>query len=341
MGRRFRYISELGEKQLVDYRYTGSDNSLVYVYFCSPLADFLVRFLPLWLAPNVITLTGLALSVSGHLLVLIYAPTFKETCPGWVWFTLSLCTFAYQTLDNMDGKQARRTSSSSALGLFIDHGVDSVNIVLSSQNVMALLQLGHRPTMWACLAVWTATSTPFFFATWEEHFTGSLYLGLFNGPTDGVLIVCASYMLTAFRGQDFWNQPFVLHFSTAECIIAFYLVCVAFTLLANIHSVWVHCMHRGGFTAAIALTMPFLGHLLLGCVAMHEEANLRLFFSFLGFFFLILVLLGPFASLKFSYAVQGHSSNWPMFVKTSTSPIVGWCSCSSSSSLTAPFRVQG
>ena len=298
MGRRFRYISELGEKQLPAYRYTGSDNSLVYVHFCSPLADFLVRFLPLWLAPNVITLLGLALSLSGHLLVLIYAPTFKETCPAWVWITLSVCTFAYQTLDNMDGKQARRTSSSSALGLFIDHGVDSVNIVLSSQNVMALLQLGHWPTMF-CLAVWTTTSTPFFFATWEEHFTGSLYLGLFNGPTDGVLIVCASYLLTAFRGQDFWHEPFVLHFSTAECIIGFYLFCVLFTLLANIHSVWRHQKRVGGsFKAAMALTMPFLAHLLLGCVAMREVANLRLFFWFLGFFFLILVLLGQ-VTLKF------------------------------------------
>ena len=36
---------------------------------------------------------------------------------------VSVCTFVYQTLDNMDGKQARRTGTSSPLGLLMDHGV--------------------------------------------------------------------------------------------------------------------------------------------------------------------------------------------------------------------------
>jgi phosphatidylglycerophosphate synthase len=39
---------------------------------------------------------------------------------------------AYQTLDNLDGRQARRTGSSSPLGLLFDHGVDALNVTLST-----------------------------------------------------------------------------------------------------------------------------------------------------------------------------------------------------------------
>ena len=35
--------------------------------------------------------------------------------------------FVYQTLDAIDGKQARRTNSSSPLGELFDHGCDSLS----------------------------------------------------------------------------------------------------------------------------------------------------------------------------------------------------------------------
>jgi phosphatidylglycerophosphate synthase len=35
--------------------------------------------------------------------------------------------FMYQTLDAVDGKQARRTGSSSPLGQLFDHGCDAIN----------------------------------------------------------------------------------------------------------------------------------------------------------------------------------------------------------------------
>jgi phosphatidylglycerophosphate synthase len=35
--------------------------------------------------------------------------------------------FVYQTLDAIDGKQARRTGSSNALGELFDHGCDSMS----------------------------------------------------------------------------------------------------------------------------------------------------------------------------------------------------------------------
>lgn len=47
--------------------------------------------------------------------------------PGWPLLLAALGLFAYQALDAIDGKQARRTKSSSPLGELFDHGCDSVS----------------------------------------------------------------------------------------------------------------------------------------------------------------------------------------------------------------------
>ena len=46
---------------------------------------------------------------------------------GWIPLALAITMFMYQTLDAIDGKQARRTGSSNALGELFDHGCDSLS----------------------------------------------------------------------------------------------------------------------------------------------------------------------------------------------------------------------
>ena len=46
--------------------------------------------------------------------------------PSWVYFLSGLAVLLYLHLDCLDGKQARRTKSSSPLGQLFDHGADSV-----------------------------------------------------------------------------------------------------------------------------------------------------------------------------------------------------------------------
>lgn len=48
--------------------------------------------------------------------------------PSWAYYICALGLFTYQALDAIDGKQARRTNSSSPLGELFDHGCDCVSI---------------------------------------------------------------------------------------------------------------------------------------------------------------------------------------------------------------------
>lgn len=47
--------------------------------------------------------------------------------PTWAYLACALGLFIYQSLDAIDGKQARRTNSSTPLGELFDHGCDSLS----------------------------------------------------------------------------------------------------------------------------------------------------------------------------------------------------------------------
>ena len=90
--------------------------------------------MPLWLAPNLITFIGFLLIIISVILVICYDVTFKGIVPSWVFIICGINLFIYMTLDAIDGKQARRTKSSSPLGQLFDHGCDSfiigINLLL-------------------------------------------------------------------------------------------------------------------------------------------------------------------------------------------------------------------
>lgn len=114
----------------------------------------------------------------------------------------------YQTLDNVDGKQARRTGTSSGLGELFDHGIDSLNCTLASLLETAAMGLG---TSYAGIFTALCPCLPMFFSTWETYHTHTLYLGYVNGPTEGLLIACAVMVISGIYGPGIWGTPIVDH----------------------------------------------------------------------------------------------------------------------------------
>lgn len=105
-------------------------------------------------------------------------------------------------MDNIDGKQARRTGTSSGLGELFDHGIDSLNCTLASLCETAAMGLGPSKT-----GAFTALvpCLPMFFSTWETYHTHTLYLGAFNGPTEGLIIACLAMVVSGYLGPQIWQ----------------------------------------------------------------------------------------------------------------------------------------
>lgn len=191
------------------YAYKGTDASLVYKHALGPLANLLIHAAtPRWLAPNAITLAGLLVGLSSQaLLVATCTPSSvaSATCraPSYLYAYDAIAVLAYQTLDNMDGKQARRTNTSSPLGLLLDHGADALHAASGAIAASTVFQC----TPWGLYAKFVCTVLPFYLATWEESHVGSFALPVVNGPTEGLLMLALLKALTAVVGPEWWLAP--------------------------------------------------------------------------------------------------------------------------------------
>ena len=191
------------------YKYSSVDKSPTSKYILTPYWNFLTTLFPLWVAPNLITLTGLSFIIINIITILIVMPDLVGPGPSWLYASCALGLFMYQSFDNVDGKQARRTKSSSPLGELFDHGIDSLNCTLGGIVLNACLGFGSTPRGAVIVIV---SAWPMFISSWEQFHTGTLYLGFFNGPTEGILIAVACMLLSAVYGPQFWANPAYVNF---------------------------------------------------------------------------------------------------------------------------------
>lgn len=183
------------------------------------LWNWVVQFCPLWVAPNLITIVGLAINIFTSLLLIVYCPTATEVAPWWATFLCSLGLFIYQTLDAIDGKQARRTKTSSPLGELFDHGCDSLSTVFVSVASCCAVQLGRYPAwmLFQCLC----GSTLFYCAHWQTYVSGTLQFGWID-VTEGqivVMLVMLASSLASFFSIDLWAVSIIFSLNQLVTIL--------------------------------------------------------------------------------------------------------------------------
>lgn len=197
-------LSQQALVHLKSYKYSSVDKSLISQYVLRHYWNGFVQLLPMWLAPNMVTLLGFFFIIGNVLILQIWIPDLIGPGPTWVYYSFAFGLWMYSTMDNVDGKQARRTGTSSGLGELFDHGIDSLNCTLGSLLETAAMGLGAT-----YIGAFTAMIPvlPMFFSTWETYHTHTLYLGVFNGPTEGLIIASAIMAVSGYYGPDIWKKP--------------------------------------------------------------------------------------------------------------------------------------
>ncbi|KAJ5124829.1 uncharacterized protein N7515_008654 [Penicillium bovifimosum] len=191
---------------LKSYKYSAVDKSFISRYVLKHYWNAFVEVVPMWMAPNMVTLLGFMWIVANIFIIEIFVEDLVGPGPAWIYFSFALGMWMYSTLDNVDGKQARRTGTSSGLGELFDHGIDSLNCTLASLLETAAMGFGSSE-----LGAWTAIvpCLAMYFSTWETFHTHTLYLGYFNGPTEGLLIAIGIMVASGIWGPGIWSQPIV------------------------------------------------------------------------------------------------------------------------------------
>lgn len=163
-------LTEAGVGNIVHHKYTAGrytklDNVL------NPMWFHLTNLLPMWLAPNAVSAIGTSFNLLSYIVSANASYDFSKAYPGWLLVFNGVCLATYYTLDCMDGKQARRTNSSTPMGQLFDHGLDC----LGNLSQISLLQgIFGIPASRPFLALQGTIQIGFYQAQLEEYYTGTL-----------------------------------------------------------------------------------------------------------------------------------------------------------------------
>ena len=195
------YITEKGLSTLKAYKYRSGLSGFLDRVVMTPFWEYCVTLVPSWVAPNLLTVISLFSASLAYLLLALYTPAFKGRPPSLAYFVAAALMFVYQTLDAIDGKQARRTGSSSPLGQLFDHGCDAVCAVFHGLFLAATINAGS--SVLALLALYFAI-VPFFVSNWEESATGVMRFGVL-GVTEAQFTSMGVLLATGVLSPALWE----------------------------------------------------------------------------------------------------------------------------------------
>merc|ERR1719442_327118 len=231
--------------------------------------NWFVTLVPLWVAPNLITMAGLTVNIVTSLVLVTYCPTATEPAPRWATFLCGVGLFIYQTLDAIDGKQARRTKTSSPLRELFDHGCDSLSTVFVSIASSCAVRLGLYPgwMLFQCLCA----STLFYCAHWQTYVSGTLTFGTID-VTEGqivVMLVMITSSVESFFNLDIWTSS-LYFFSLNQLTTMFGGLCGLYSMFktdGTIDKIFTGGAGKAGSTVAGASVLSPASPLLLAVIA--------------------------------------------------------------------------
>lgn len=169
-----------------------------------PFWTWLARYVPERVAPNAITLSGFGFVALALAVTLAFCPALVGRAPAWVYAFDALAVFAFQTFDALDGKQARRTRSSSALGNWLDHACDVGAMQLTMLTVACSLNLraGGLTTFLIASVVFNN-----YVVHWETKHTGTLVMDSGTSIYEAQVTLMGLHVVTLLVGPEVWGRP--------------------------------------------------------------------------------------------------------------------------------------
>ncbi|XP_074660741.1 cholinephosphotransferase 1-like isoform X2 [Tubulanus polymorphus] len=234
-------------KRLADHKYSSEGVSIIEPYL-QVFWRWLVEQIPLHWAPNALTSVGLFINVATSLLVFYYSPDAIQPAPAWVYLITGFGLIAYQSLDAIDGKQARRTGSSSPLGELFDHGCDSISTVFVTVSGCACIGLGTHPILlfYQCIV----SSLLYYTAHWQTYLSGTLKFGLID-VTELQCGIVLMYLISAIFGNQIWQYTIpVINLDVNACMAFIGVPLSAFILYGHLGTLMKGGVGKNGATVA-------------------------------------------------------------------------------------------
>jgi len=247
-----RFLSKSGLENINGHKYKPSELTPLDQAL-RPWLDWLVEFFPMWLAPNLVTFSGVGPVLISLCLLFWQCPTTAELVPRWILLLFAVAASFYIIMDALDGKQARRTGSSSPLGQLFDHGVDCMTMLPYSMFGASAVGVSAGRLLLSCQM---AAHMGFFLAQWQEHHTGIMAtkfgpIGVTEVGFSMAALVMVGGLIEPQTRQDFAAGPFVSGVSTSDAFAYVWIASASVASLCSLGTVFSHLWKRDGVSAIL------------------------------------------------------------------------------------------
>ncbi|SBS98949.1 ethanolaminephosphotransferase, putative [Plasmodium malariae] len=180
------------------YVYKSSGHSILDNLF-DAYWNLCVKLIPKSVTANMLTLIAFLCSTIAFLIMYLFDISNKKN--DYIFLYISFFLFMYQTLDALDGKQARRTNTSSPLGQLFDHGCDSITSVFfvnSSTSGIHVFGNGEEPRK---------NAYSYMYLYWIEHYTKVYNTSLGSiGVTESDIFIIALCVVRGIKGAAIYES---------------------------------------------------------------------------------------------------------------------------------------
>ncbi len=198
------------------YAYQCKDYSLLTPVFKKIFVTPLIGFIPWAIPANIITI------VSNCFFYIALYLSFDQQVLGKLNFiVIPILLFAYLVGDHLDGAQAKRTGTGSALGEFCDHYLDAFN---NGFLMLIIFNLFSITNIWLVAAVVLLSYVAHVVVFYEQFKTSWLIfekLGSLEGVILGCLIIIAGFFAPVY---NLYQMELMLGFTSMEVILI--LICL-------------------------------------------------------------------------------------------------------------------
>ena len=195
-------LSKRDLETIKHYKYSTNDATPLEKYCFNHFWEYIANnCIPDWMAPNLLTLLGIIFPMASLFAVCLMNPSFEDTMPHWLCFLCFFANFWYQTIDAIDGKQARRINNCSPLGQLLDHNLDQISI--TAQMVACCSLMKFHGNIWAIMMSAPATFSAHYSIEYRMHFTKFHAYHVGNiGATEQLVLVMLFNLIPCFFPQS-------------------------------------------------------------------------------------------------------------------------------------------
>jgi cytidyltransferase-like protein len=227
------FLTQIEKANIANWQPKFEDRSIT-TRLLSPFWDWIVRYVPGNVAPNVLTLSGLLCLVHAYYLCFMYMDLFPRT----ISIIAVFLAFASQTLDAIDGRHARITRNESPIGELFALCCDNVGAVFFMLIVCSIVGIKDNDLQWYIVQ----TAQLVFL---QKHFsafrTEVLHFSVLGGPGEALFVFMLLGIVRAAVGFDWLLKlyPWELDLQTAVLTLyygIYFISIIKIVMLPAAHS---------------------------------------------------------------------------------------------------------